>query len=303
MATPTVTTGGAPAVAAGPPVASGAPRVLRGRGTAWLLAPPLAFLAVFLAAPIAVVFTTAIGDGPGAVVEVVTRPIFVDALLRTTRMAVVVTAICLLLGVVYAVALTTTTGRRRGALLAVLFATFWVSLLVRTYGWIVLFQPFGVLHDLLSGIGVYDGRIELLQTPWAMYAGMTHILLPYMVLPVYSALTQLDGRQIAAAQSLGAPTGVILRRIVLPQIRTGVVAGAVLVFVLSLGFYVTPVFLGGPDQLTLGTLIQREFGQAFDFAAASTMGAALLVLVTLVFVVMNRLFRVSDHWEGALGAR
>jgi putative spermidine/putrescine transport system permease protein len=117
-----------------------------------------------------------------------------------------------------------------------------------------------------------------------------------MVLPIYGALTALDARQIAAAQSMGARPALILRKVVLPQIRPGVLAGTVLVFVLSLGFYVTPAFLGGPSELTLGTIIQREFGQTFDFGAASAMGAALLILVVAICLAADRVLGVSRQW-------
>lgn len=271
-----------------------------GSGTGWLLAPPMAFLAIFLVVPLVLIFATALTDkGVAGSVAEVTQPLFVSALLRTFVLAAVVTVICWVVGLAYSLAMTVARGWVRGMLQAILFLTFWISLLVRTYGWIVLFQPRGVLYDLLTWAHLVDGPIEVLQTPWAMYPGMVHIMLPYMVLPIYAALLALDPRQIAAAESMGARPLLVLRQVVLPQIRAGATAGVVLVFILSLGFYVTPAFLGGPNQLTLGTIVQREFGETFDFGAASAMGGALLILVVALFLVANRLFGVTRHWGGS----
>lgn len=277
----------------------GGTRLLRGSGAVWLLALPMAFLAVFLVVPLVLIFATALTEkGVAGSVAEVTQPLFVSALLRTFLLATVVTVACWTVGLAYSTAMVVARGWVRGALLAVLFLTFWISLLVRTYGWIVLFQPRGVLYDLLTGLHLLDGPVEVLQTPWAMYPGMIHIMLPYMVLPMYAALLGLDPRQVAVAESLGARPLRVLRQVVLPQIRAGAIAGVVLVFVLSLGFYVTPAFLGGPDQLTLGTIVQREFGETFDLGAASAMGGTLLLLVAALFLVANRLFGVTRHWGG-----
>jgi putative spermidine/putrescine transport system permease protein len=274
----------------------------RGSGAAWLVAPPLLFLGLFLALPLVVIFTTALRDkGLGGSIDVVTQPLFVSALTRTFVLALIVTVICWLVGMAYALALVLARGWLKIALFGTLFLTFWISLLVRTYGWIVLLQPRGLLYDVLHALGLVGGPIEILQTVWAMYPGMVHIMLPYMVLPIYGSLAALDARQIAAAQSMGAGPRLILRKIVLPQIRPGAIAGTVLVFVLSLGFYVTPAFLGGPDQLTLGTIVQREFGETFDFGAASAMGAALLIIVVAICLLADRFLGVSRQWGRHVG--
>jgi putative spermidine/putrescine transport system permease protein len=270
-----------------------------GRGTLWLLAIPCAFVALFLVVPLATIFTTALSDGSAHATSTIGDSLFLESVRRTFLLAAVVTAICLVLGVLYSFAIAVAGTRLRIVLLGALFVTFWISLLVRTYGWILLFQPNGVLDDVLHDAGLLNGPLNLLQTTPAMFPAMVHIMLPLMVLPVLGSLRAIDPRQLRAARSLGATPLTTIRRVILPQMRSGIVAGSVLVFVMSLGFYVTPAFLGGPGDLTASTIINLEFNELFDFSAASAMGAALLLVVLVLYFLADRLFGVSSEWEGA----
>jgi putative spermidine/putrescine transport system permease protein len=121
-------------------------------------------------------------------------------------------------------------------------------------------------------------------------------MLPLMVLPIYSAVLRLDQRRIWAARSLGARPGLLLRKVVLPELRVASAAGAILVFISSLGFYVTPALLGGPSNLTVGTLIAQEFYELLDFGTASAMGVLLLVAVGVLYACADRLLGVSTRW-------
>lgn len=277
-------------------------RVLRrltdGSGARWLLVLPLLLMLLCLVIPLIMLVTTAFQDGADSTLEAITSSLYLDAIRRTAVLAAVVTAICLLVGTVYSLGLALTRGWLRILLLATLFITFWISLLVRTYGWIILFQPAGLLDKLMQSLGLHEGPLDVLQTTLAMYPGMVHIMLPYMILPIYASVMSLDPSQLRAAQSLGARPLTILRRVILPQLRAGTLAGVVLVFILSLGFFITPRFLGGPEDLTVATIIDREFSQVYDFAAASAMGVALLVAVLLLYLLADRVLGVSKQWEG-----
>lgn len=268
-----------------------------GTGASWLLVLPVALLLLCLLVPLVAIATTALGHGFGHARSSVTDPVFLDAVRRTVVLSAIVTLICWVVGTLFSLAIMLTRRGVRIFLVAALFITFWISLLVRTYGWIILFQPNGLLQHILSTLGLLHGPLNLLQTTPAMYPAMVHIMLPYMILPILGTLATIDPAQLRAAQSLGARPLTILRRVVLPQMRPGALAGSILVFVLSLGFYITPRFLGGPSDLTVATIIDREFSQVFDFAAASAMGLTLLIAVLALYVIADRVLGVSRQWE------
>lgn len=254
-----------------------------------LLALPLAATFAFLLAPIVLLGVRAVsGVGIGGFGTIVADPVFLDATGRTFLLAVVVTAACVLIGTLYAVALVVLPRVWSRILMAALLSAFGVSLLVRTFGWVILFQPNGALDQALAAIGLPTTGSGLLQTTAAMYPAMIHVLLPYVVLPVYAAATQLDHEQLRAAQSLGARPWTVLGRVVLPHLRPSVIAGGSLVFLLALAFYVTPRLLGGPSQLTLATLIDRQFNERFDLGGSAAMGLLLLAVVLIVYSVVSR---------------
>jgi putative spermidine/putrescine transport system permease protein len=254
-----------------------------------LLLIPLFAGILFLLLPLAALTARAIsGEGIGGFVEVFGDRTFVDALERTLVLSAVVTAACTVLGTIYALALVAAPRYLAYALLAVLFSAFWLSLLVRTFGWVLLFQPNGALDQAVRDLGLADGSLGLLQTTKAMYPAMIHVILPFFVLPVYAACRLIYPDLLRAGQSLGARPFAVLRHVVLPQLRASILAAASLVFMLSLAFYVTPLLIGGPSELTIATLIDRQFNQQFDLASAATMGLVLLVIVLAIYVLVDR---------------
>jgi len=274
------------------------PRLGLGPGTTQLLILPVVFLVLGMLIPIVFVFwTAAFGSGSGDVVSVVTDPLFQRALTRTLLMAALVTVFCVVLGLVYALALLMAPRAIRILLVIGIGSAFVISLMVRTYGWIILLQPKGLLADILHGIGVLDGPLQLLQTPMAMYLGMVHVMLPFSIMLIYTALMSLDGNQLKAARSMGATGLTTFWRVVFPQISGGVVAGAMLVFMISLSFYITPAFLGGPAQLTMGTLIGRELSGTQNFKSAAIMGTMLLVVVVALYFLAEKIFKITERWE------
>lgn len=273
----------------------------RKRADLWLLALPMAFFALVLVMPLVLVVYTAVTQvGVQGAGEVISNPVFHTALLRTLLLSLIVTACCWLLGTVYSIATAVSGPRLRLFFIGTLLISFVVSLLARTYGWVVLFQPRGILFEIGQGLGLTDQPLGLLQTEIAMYPAMVHIMLPYMVLPMYSALRSVDATQLAAAQSMGAKPFTTLRRVIFPQIVNGTAAGVVLVFILSLGFFVTPALLGGPRNLTLSTLIDQQFRRLFDFGGAAVMGLALLVVVLGMMIAAEKIFGLSRSLKSLL---
>lgn len=253
-----------------------------------LLAPVLAGLA-FLVLPLLAIAARSISDqGAGGIVDMLGNELFVDALRRTLFLSLTVTALCWAIGTIYAIALVVSPRAIAGVLLAVLFITFWISALVRTFGWVLLFEPNGVLDQQLHKLGLIDEPLDLLQTTPAMYPAMVHVMLPFFILPVYAACLRLDPDLLRAAQSLGGRPLDVLRHVVLPALRPAMLAGASLVFMLSLSFYITPLLLGGPEDLTIATLIAREFGEVYDIGSAATMALILLIVVLALYLLVDR---------------
>jgi ABC-type spermidine/putrescine transport system permease subunit I len=185
---------------------------------------------------------------------------------------------------------------RRGAatmVLIVVLLPFWTSVLVRSYAWMVLLGRHGVINDLLIGVGLISAPLRLLNTSFAVHAAMIHILLPYMILPIASILRQIDGALPRAAAGLGAPPWRVFVQIVLPLSLPGVAAGTLLVFVLSLGFYITPALVGGPRDLMLSMLIAQQV-DLLNWPYAACLSAALLAVTLLLIAAFQRLPGTRD---------
>lgn len=258
------------------------------RSTALLTVPLFAAMA-FLVLPLVALFVRAwAAGGFQAFVDVATDAQFLDALQRTLMLSAVVTAACLVTGTIYAVAAVGAPPLIGRILLVLIVGAFWISLLVRTFGWVVLFQPNGALDQLVQSLGMSDKSLDLLQTTTAMYPAMVHVLLPFFVLPVYAGMSGLDPALLRASESLGAGPLTVLRHVIIPHLRASLGAGSALVFMLALSFYVTPLLLGGPSQLTIATLIDRKFNREFDLGSASVMGIVLLVTVMVLFLIVDR---------------
>jgi putative spermidine/putrescine transport system permease protein len=268
-----------------------------GTGARLLLVPPAALLAIGCLIPLGGLFLAAMAEyGPlGFLVEPFRSELFVRASVRTVAVAAATTAFAYVVGLVYALAMALASARLAKVLLAILIVSFWISLLVRTYGWVLLLQPRGALDAVLALVGV-QGHHGLYHTLAGLVPAMAHVLLPFMVLPIYTALQGIDPTQLRAARSLGAGEGLVLRSVVLPAVRSGSLAGITLVFVLSLGFYITPAFLGGPADQLVAIVVGLEFGRLRNVAGASAMGGVLLLTVLVVYFVADRLLRISEQW-------
>jgi ABC-type spermidine/putrescine transport system permease subunit I len=219
--------------------------------------------------------------------------VFLEVFWTTLRTALVVTLGTMLLG--YPVALALSRLRRGAAtmVLIVVLLPFWTSVLVRSYAWMVLLGRHGVINDLLIGVGLISAPLRLLNTSFAVHAAMIHILLPYMILPIASVLRQIDGALPRAAAGLGAPPWRVFVQIVLPLSLPGVAAGTLLVFVLSLGFYITPALVGGPRDLMLSMLIAQQV-DLLNWPYAACLSAALLAVTLLLIAAFQRLPGMRD---------
>ncbi len=265
----------------------------------WLmLLPLLAFLAAFFLAPLGQVLVMSVTDpepGLGHFVAIATDSYFLRVLADTFLTALLVSACCLLLGFPLAQAMAES-GPRTAALLMVLVTmSFWTSFLVRTYAWMVILGTAGpiawLMRQLLPG-----EPPQLLFTRFSATVAMVHILIPYMVLSLYAALRRIDPALRKSAASLGAPPISVFRHVTLPLVAPGVVNGLTLVFVLCLGFYVTPVLLGSPRQQMLAGVIGHQVEEFLAFGEASALSVVLLGSTMVVLGFYHRRFGLDRLW-------
>ena len=226
-------------------------------------------------------------------------PAYVTILRRTFVTAAIVTFVCLLIGYPYAYLMTIVRDRWKMVLLAVVLVPFWTSLMVRTYAWIVLLQDTGVINDVIAALGI--GRLSLIRNTLGVTIGMTQILLPFMVLPLYSTMQGIDRRLLQAAEGLGARPRTAFLKVYVPLSLPGVTAGVTLVFILALGFYVTPALLGSPQNALLSQLVVQQVSQLLNFGSGGAMAAILLAATLILFFLLSRVIRPSKAF-GALGS-
>lgn len=217
------------------------------------------------------------------------QQVFRAILLRTLWIAVSATLICLLVAYPLAWLIATASPRIAPWLLAGVLLPFWTSLVVRSAAWVVLLQREGVVNSALSGMGLIDGPLPLLFNRFAVLLAMVHILLPFAVLPIYATLKQLDWRLPRAASSLGAAPMLTFWRVTLPLSLPGLGAGALLVFIQALGFYVTPALLGGPNDQMLSWFVGFFATRSVNWGMAAALSVLLLASVALVVGLYGKL--------------
>jgi ABC-type spermidine/putrescine transport system permease subunit I len=263
-----------------------------------LVAPLLIFMLVFYAVPVAEMLLRSVAEPTWTLANyaaLASDTVFRNVFWTTLRTAVTVTLGALVLG--YPVALAMTRARRTaGIVLIVVLLPFWTSILVRSYAWMVLLGRHGIVNEALLATGLIDQPLRILNTSVAVHVAMIHILLPYMILPIANALRQIDPSLARAASGLGATPLRAFRQVILPLSMPGVAAGVLLVFVLSLGFYITPALVGGPRDTTLSMLIAEQVDQlAWPYAAA--LSATLLAATLLIIGVFQRLPGIGSAFK------
>ena len=223
------------------------------------------------------------------------RRIYVRLFGRTLAVSGAITVLCLLLGYPIAHLIARAPPRRANLLLILVLVPFWTSLLVRTTSWIVLLQTQGVLNDLLVWLGLVgdDDRLALVYNMTGTLVAMTHVLLPFMVLPLYSVMRGIPPQYMKAAASLGATPLQAFLRVYWPQSLPGVGAGALLVFILAIGYYITPALVGGSDGQLISNMIAYHMQTSLNWGLAGALGGILLVGVLALYMVYDRLVGVE----------
>jgi len=218
------------------------------------------------------------------------------ALLRRTFVtAFVVTVVCVALAVPYVFLMTIVSKRARNLMLFLILVPFWTSTIVRNFAWVLLLQHSGLLHQFMAKFG-FD--VTLIGTTKGVVIAMSQVLFPFMVLPLYATMSKIDVRLIQAAKSLGARPSVAFAKVYLPLIRPGVIAGSVLVFVLALGFYITPAMVGSSKNSLIAGEIWNQINGLLAWGPGSTMAVVLLVLTLVLLAISGLVIRRSSPLQG-----
>ncbi|MFQ5783724.1 MAG: ABC transporter permease [Alphaproteobacteria bacterium] len=224
------------------------------------------------------------------------KQIYVTLFIRTLWVSLLITVLCLVLGYPIAYLMATLPVRVSNLLMIMVLLPFWTSLLVRTTSWIVLLQTQGVINDLLVWIGLIgeENRMQMIYNMTGTIVAMTHILLPFMVLPLYSVMKTISPNYVRAAQSLGANPALAFWRIYFPQSVPGIGAGSLLVFILSIGYYITPALVGGRTGQLISNFIAYHMQSSLNWGLAAALGGLLLAGVLILYWLYNRLVGIDN---------
>jgi len=211
----------------------------------------------------------------------------------TFKVSILTTLICIMIGYPLAYFLAMLPERLAGFFMLAVLLPFWTSLLVRTYAWLVLLQKNGILNDFAMSIGLWDSPLKLVHNLTGTLIGMAHIMLPFLVLPLYGSMRKIQRDLMHAAANLGASPAQAFWKVYFPMSLSGMVAGSLIVFVLCLGFYVTPAVLGGGRVVMVATQITAILENQFDWGAASALGVVLLVVTMIILTVATKVFKLD----------
>ncbi len=268
-----------------------------------MAAPIVVLLAVMLIYPVGQLLLLSIrGEAGFTLVEyqrLFASSVYVEVLLITLKISLYTTVFAVLTGYPIAYRLSTLTGARKQRLLFWLLLSFWTSFLVRTFAWVVLLGRNGVVNRTLLDLGLIDAPLSLLYSFPAVVLGMVHALMPLAVLTMLSVMENIDRRLPSAASTLGARPGTVFWRVYFPLSLPGVAAGALMVFVTSIGFFITPTLLGGRHETMITQLIIDQVMQALNWGFAGAISVLLLAVVLVVFFVYDRMVGLSTMAGGA----
>ncbi|WP_260295772.1 ABC transporter permease [Sedimenticola hydrogenitrophicus] len=231
--------------------------------------------------------------------EVVRKPperaIYVDNFIKTFAISLGVTLSCFILGFPVAYLLSVLPTAKANLLMICVLLPFWTSLLVRTTSWIALLQTHGIVNDLLVWLGILNegNRLDMMYNMFGTVVAMTHILLPFMILPLFSVMKSIDPSFMRAATSLGASPFTAFIRVYLPQTKPGIAAGSLLVFILAIGYYITPALVGGRTGQMISNFIAYHMQQSLNWGLAAALAVILLIIVLILYWLFNRIIGID----------
>ena len=261
-----------------------------------LVVPAMIVIVLIILIPLSWLFYLSfLGDGGGFSLEnyhkMTQYKSYYRIFVTTFQVSILTTLACIALGYPLAFFLAQLPPRWAGVFMLAVLLPFWTSLLVRTYAWLVLLQKRGILNEFAMHVGLWETPIKLVHNMTGTLIGMAHIMLPFLILPLYNAMRKIDKDMMHAAANLGANPVNAFWRVYFPLSLPGMVAGSLIVFVLCLGFYVTPAVLGGGRVIMVSNQITAILENQFDWGAASALGVVLLVATTFTLYVAARVFK------------
>jgi putative spermidine/putrescine transport system permease protein len=262
----------------------------------FLLSVPLLFLITFYAYPISQMLLRSFFDPDFTFrhyIHFFSEEAYLNVLLNTFKMSVSVTLLCLSLGYPVAYLLASLPSRVSNLLMIMVVLPFFTAILVRTYAWMVILGRNGLINQFLLEWGLISSPLKLMHNLFGVYVGMVHILLPFMILPIYSVMVGIDRNLMKAAQNLGANPARVFLHVFLPLSLPGVGGGCLLVFIIALGFFITPSLLGGISDVMISMFIETQVNQLLNWGFAAAMAVLLLVLTLLIFSFYNRFFGIE----------
>lgn len=279
--------------AAALPAAAPSPRFLGASAPWWLLvAPALVLMLVFYAYPLGQVLWISFTEpAPGLAnyERLLTSEAIQRVWITTLRICTITTVLTLLAGYVVAYAISQASPRMQRWMFVCVLLPLWISVLVRAFAWVTLLRSRGLVNETLLALGVIDAPLRLIWNEFAISIGMIHYMIPYAVLPLYASMRDIDPRLVPAARGLGASRAEAFRKVFLPLTKPGIIAAGVLVFIFSLGFYVTPAILGGGRTLMVAEYIKLQILDLIRWGVGTMMASTLLIGIVLLLVLLSRL--------------
>lgn len=256
-----------------------------------LILPALTIMIVFYIWPLVGIWRISLTEpepGLGSYVKAAGSSAVQTSFILTFRVAAMTTVGCLVLGYIVAYAISNFARRAKPLMVALVLLPFWVSVLIRSFSWIVLLGRSGLVNDGLTGAGVIDSPLRLMHNEFGVVLAMIHVMLPFAVLPMMANMRGISASYVDAARGLGASEWTAFRKVYFPQTMPGVMSGALLVFVLSLGFYITPALLGGGRVLMISEYITYQIQEFLNWGLGSALSVVLLVATAVVIAVAAR---------------
>ncbi|MFZ0449514.1 MAG: ABC transporter permease [Desulfatiglandaceae bacterium] len=266
-----------------------------------LVSPALVALLLLFAYPISIILIKSVFDPQFTLKHYIyffTNSLYIRVMWITIEISVLTTLTSLVVGYILAYVLRRARPGIRNIFLMAILLSFMISLLVRNYSWILVLQRNGAINILLTYFGLIDHPLKLLHNKFGVVVGMTHIFIPYIAFPIYSVMMGMDLNLEKAAQNLGATRWQTFWRVSFPLSLPGIGAGALLVFIMALGFFITPALLGGRKEQMISNLIQIQVVDLLNWPFASAMSAILLVVTLIIFFIYNRYLGAERLWGG-----
>ena len=266
-----------------------------------LVTPALVALTVLFAYPLSKILIRSLFDPNFTLKHYVyffKSPLYIRVMWITFEISILSTAASLVVGYIIAYVLRRSNPTVRNLFLMCIMLSFMISLLVRNYSWIIVLQRNGVVNLLLKHFGIIDHPLKLLHSKFSVVVGMTHIFIPYIAFPIYSVMMGTDLNLEKAAQNLGASRWQTFWKVTFPLSLPGIGAGGLLVFIMALGFFITPALLGGRKEQMISNLIQIQVVDLLNWPFASAMSIILLVVTLIIFYIYNRVLGYERLWGG-----